>query len=354
MSLVTFKERYLSEIEQLFLREVFFNNPDSIADIISEGILNVVNELSDYHEEGKYLSPEIIVVSSTFYLKKQFPHLQIVPIGEFTLSPSTIQNFDSILKSCAPLAVDQWIIYIEIDEFSSPQKVEFGLLNAMVDELSESIQLQVLSRLDKIQKEELKCVFIQNIGQKQVRLAGLNRKLRILAFSISATPDSPYESIQSLSNSITSKLKGKNRTQAATLYSREINNAVDQGHGTLIGVVCDSSLLDDSSLIGHRLREPINIPGLITKALKTKKPSDFGRLRRNCQLIKAAICNDGITIFSEDGKFLGYHYIIHGDSYIKGAGGARSHAFESMKLSKLFSCCFYKSQDGKAKFWINK
>ena len=32
-------------------------------------------------------------------------------------------------------------------------------------------------------------------------------------------------------------------------------------------------------------------------------------------------------------------------------GGARSRAFEVMKASNVFCCCFYKSQDGNEKIW---
>ncbi len=64
--------------------------------------------------------------------------------------------------------------------------------------------------------------------------------------------------------------------------------------------------------------------------------------------------HDGITILTNTGKVIGYHMFI---PKIEGGedvnGGARTRAYQSMINSKIFSSCFYKSQDGKSKYWKN-
>jgi len=63
--------------------------------------------------------------------------------------------------------------------------------------------------------------------------------------------------------------------------------------------------------------------------------------------------HDGVTVFSSKGKVLGYHVFVKPDGSEKEeiVGGARTRAFEVLKLSNVFESCFYKSQDGNEKIW---
>ena len=69
-------------------------------------------------------------------------------------------------------------------------------------------------------------------------------------------------------------------------------------------------------------------------------------------LLQSMLNFDGITLFSSDGKIIGYHYIVNNDKVAEEniEGGARTRAFSALCGLEGLIACFMKSQDGKIKF----
>ncbi len=350
MSTIAFKEQYREKIEMLLLKEKFFESSAYLSIEISEGILCIADSLSDYHEEGRLLMPDVIVVSSIEELARQFKHFYKVRIGDFALPPPSPLEFERILKACAPLAIGGWVIYIEVDQYSSPSWLEFGILNGVKDDLSAPLVEQIFSS-EEVRLRNLRVIALRNIGQKNVRLNGLHKEELILSFSTNSTNNIPYNDVSVLTDSVVKNLKGKKKKEVKSFLHNSIYKAINKGHGTLMAVGNSKLKLDSEEFIGYELDHAIDLGALVVKALEGKKPEQFSRLQQFSFMLEAAINNDGITIFSEDGKLLGFHYIIHKSKYQRTSGGARSQAFEAMQESGMFSCCFYKSQDGKTKIW---
>ncbi|MFL5765484.1 MAG: hypothetical protein ACJ77K_16185 [Bacteroidia bacterium] len=349
MNYHNFSDSYKKEVQLLFLTESFFKNPTDFSPALLNGIMNIIDSSSDYHEEGKPLFPEIIFVTDIFHFEKKLPSIKRIRLGEFPLPVENESLFDKILKKCAPFTNNGWVIYVEINQFSSPLKVEFGILNGEDNELSAPLFDLVREKAVDI-VQEMSCIFLRNIGQKTVHLDGLKDGSITLAFSAKKIEVHPYDQIEIVASEITKKMLGQKKKTIQYLRKR-IFSAINQGHGTLIGVIKGEIQENNSSFIGTKI-DPIDFGAIISGLVKGEETLRH-ELNIKSSILDTALNIDGITIFSNDGKMLGFQYIIHNTdtSYNSTIGGARSQAFEAMKNSGLFTCCFYKSQDGKTKLW---
>ncbi len=321
-------------------------------DITKLGILEIINLISDYHEEGNALFPEILVTNSLDFFKT-IPNKEIL-IQEAELS---ISEFKNAIKLCAPLATNSWIICIEI----KGNRIKYGITSAEMSETSPSIYNQTVGQLKIEDYQGITIAYIRNIGQKTVELAGLKNKL-IVSLTLDEQKELSQNEIQILCDSIVLNCEVKLRVNIKTFFEKVIDEALKNGHGNLIGIVEDNeeSLNALKAKItgngGIYLSTPIDFEALIIDAELNKNNESSINLKTHSSVFKAMLNHDGITIISNKGKVIGYHILI--DTYLKDGdvvvGGSRSKAFKSMENSELFSLCFYKSQDGNLKLWQKK
>jgi hypothetical protein len=321
-------------------------------DITKYGILEIINSISDYHEEGVALFPEILVTNSLDFFKT-IPNTEII-IQEKDLS---ISEFKNVLKLCAPLAGNSWIVFIEVRN----NRIKYGITSAEISETSPSIYSQTVGQLKVDAFQSITIAYIRNIGQKTVELAGMKNRL-----IVSLTLDEPKELSQNevgmVCERIASGCDEKFRINIKTFFEKIIDDALKNGHGNLIGIIDD----DEASITalkaeitgngGIYLPNPIDFQTLITDAETDKSNESSIALKIHSSVLKSMLNHDGITIISTKGKVIGYHiliadYIKEGDEVV---GGARSKAFKSMENCELFDLCFYKSQDGNLKLWQKK
>src|SRR5688572_13601938 len=127
------REHVLASIGDYLYKEGFKTNA-----ITPLGILEAINLISDYHEEGIPLFPELIITNSLAFFKT-IPNKDLI-IGEGKL---TVDEFKKAIKLCAPLAVDNWIIFIEVSE----ESLKYGIVSAEMTETSLSIYHQTVGDL---------------------------------------------------------------------------------------------------------------------------------------------------------------------------------------------------------------
>ena len=101
MAITTFQKVYRDELKRFLVAEKLFETQESLPESIQNGILSIVDSLSDYHEEGHPLSPEVLIVSDIYFLQTNFPHFNKIEIGGLGQPFENIEAFDKILKSCA-------------------------------------------------------------------------------------------------------------------------------------------------------------------------------------------------------------------------------------------------------------
>lgn len=336
------KENTLSAIGDFLYDENF---PREIE--LKKGILELINLISDYYEEGQKLYPEILIVTDWDYFKS-ISNREII-INEVEL---ITPEFSNILKLCAPLAVGNWNIVIEVKS----NRLKYGLIDAEIIETSPSLYEQTVGRLGVIQPD-YSLAYIKNIGSKTVELIGQKTRL-IVSLDLIEYNFEENNDIQNICDEITSKCKDDLKGTINTFIAKTINEAIRIGHGNLIAVVDDSD--EVISVIKQKfpdciyLDTPIDFQEFIHNCEIEKSNDSSVNLISHSKILISMLNHDGITILTNTGKIIGYHMFIpkiEGD--IDVIGGARTRAFQSMINSQKFSSCLYKSQDGKSKYWKN-
>lgn len=350
----------MTEIKKASLRE---NIIDSIGNFLYEegfakdditklGILEIINLISDYHEEGSALFPEIIVTNNLDFFET-IPNKELI-IRETKLS---VTEFKKAIKLCAPLAINSWIIFIEVND----DVIKYGIVSAEMSETSPSIYNQTVGQMKISDYKNTTIAYIRNIGQKTVELSGLKNQL-IVSLTLDEPKELTFDEINLLCEEISSKCAEGLKNNIKTFFEKVIDDAIKNGHGNLIGIVDDSEeaiaklKAEINGNGGIYLANPIDFELLITESETHKDNQSSIDLKAHSSLLKSMLNHDGITIISNKGKILGYHILI--DSYLKDedvvTGGARSKALKSMENCNLFTFCFYKSQDGNVKIWQKK
>ncbi|REG88067.1 hypothetical protein [Winogradskyella sediminis] len=338
------RENILNSIKEFLFDENF--KTDSR---LEEGILHIVNLISDYKEEGQVLFPEVIVTND-LEIFKTISNKEIV-IRETELS---VNEFKNVIKLCAPLALGSWVIFIEVKN----GRMKYGLVDAELIETSPSIYEQTVGSL-RVESDTMTIAYIRNIGSKTVEITGLKKCLNV-SLELNDKKQSANNEIFEIANEITSKCSDEFKIQITTFIDKTINQAIKQGHGNLIGVIDNSddsiSKLKDKLKDGVYLDNPIDIADYVTYTEKEKTNESSVTLKAYSGVMISMLNHDGITLISDNGKIIGYHMFIESIPNEDGEqpiGGARTRAFESMINSGLFKACFYKSQDGNSKIWKN-
>lgn len=324
--------------EEGFRNEVF----------IREGIFEIINLISDYQEEGKTLFPEILITND-LELLKTIPDFK-VRIGQ---AKSSVEAFKNIIKSCAPLCSSEWVIYIEVCEGS----LTYGLTCAELTETTPSLFKQTVGDM-KLEIAGCNVAYIHNIGKKTVQVKGLRNSIRV-SLSLNDVSEISINEIGSLAALICQNLAQRQDT-AKNFMEKILTDGFKEGHGNLIGVIENTveaeRILRDNFPEGIYLPEPIDLVQLLNSLEASKSAENSVALRQHAHVVKSMCNNDGITVFTTDGKLIAYHIINHQDlipEEVKRTlnGGARTQAYHNMKHSACFVGGLMKSQDGPISFF---
>src|SRR5205807_167504 len=99
-------------------------------------ILWMLSALQAYTEEGRHLYPEVVITTSVTDLMKPLAYHSLAKIGD---APIDIA-FQRALKVCAPLAVGNWAIWIEVRQ----SEASFGVVDGSASELAPTLQTQLV------------------------------------------------------------------------------------------------------------------------------------------------------------------------------------------------------------------
>lgn len=331
------RKNLLNDIDG-FLEQEGFRKDECIV----EGILSLVDLVSDYYEEGKHLYPEV-VLTNDLTLFKSIPS-RIITIKRDSL---TVKGFKNALKLCAPLAVDKWVIFIEINEMD----IRFGLLSTEMTETSLSLYRQTHD--SEMFPENSTFAYMKCIGQKTVEIRGIKNILYVY-LNLDSNQDVIDNSIEKLSRLISSGIGDSGKEKLFLYLEKLIDESLKAGHGNLIGVVEDNKEVIERTARelndGIYLENPLDIAALVDQEENEKTNESSVRLTAHSSIVRSMLNHDGISLFTTKGRLLGYHLFIkdnHDNSGI--VGGARSRAYDAMKKMNLKGC-LYKSQDGKIEY----
>jgi hypothetical protein len=319
------------------------NYPSSIE--VVKGLVELVDMISDYHEEGLSLYPDVLFVSSLDYFKTIEAHL--VKIYEGTIES---HSFTQCIKLCAPLAVNGWNIYIVVD--IKDNHIEYGLLTTELKILSLSLYDQTM--ITGVPEEN--CIYIRNVGNRVVEFRNVEKTL-IIENSLSGGNKSLDQTINDLAHNILSQ-GGDELREARNFIKKNIHQALNEGHGNLIAVIYENEESIRSVMKklhgGVMLDNPFDLQNLVENYKSQSNEIESMSLRSYANLVREMLNFDGITLFTDHGRVLGYHFIVNNNVVEEEnvQGGSRTRAFMALAKHKDVRACFMKSQDGKIKIEI--
>ena len=334
-----------------FLFNVGFNfKLQESKEIIINGMIVMINQLSDYYEEGTHLFPEIILLDDLSYIAT-IPNFKY----KFHTGKLELCQFKRALKMCSPLTIDGWSIYICVKD----EEISWGVLTPELSETSLSLENQIVNDADN----EFHVIYISNIGNKTVSMKSLGRKNEcLISLSLHELKDIEVDNISDFCQQI---IQGLDKDELFYNYiNKTISNAIQRGHGNLFVVLEEKD-------------GQCNIPPILKEGIEmTKEPIDFYdiyttynethdetcKVNSNSELMMCAnlaismMNHDGITIFTDKGKLIGFHYIVDNNANPKEilVGGARTKAYSALVSSNQFKAVLMKSQEGEIKLEIKR
>lgn len=307
-----------------------FNNPLNLVELIVS--------LARYKEEGVRLNPQVYVSSDIASLAAMLPDGERLKIGTTT---GNVKGIKEALKKTAPLATDGWSIYLQDRDV-----LEYGVFRGSGNPLSVAVDDVLLVRI-----EPLTVVKIFSIAEECVEIRASNGSYHhvFLDHRKEDTPP-PLQYLDKLVSSIAQNCSAENREALNSFLKKLLFTAMRESHGCLIAVTNMTKVPSFLANDGVLLDTPIDFVGLVAQLKKGEIDSTV--LTNKGSLLKGMLNSDGIILFDEKGRLLGYNCFVKVKHEAGVVGGARRRAFAALqaKIGKGLAAAFMQSQDGWTEF----
>ena len=309
---------------------------------VTNGVIQIVNSLSDYYEEDNKLYPEVVLIDNLEY----FDSLPVKLVKKFQTSPLSSSELCVALKMCAPMTSAGWHIFMEIKTGT----ITWGVITTLLSETSIPLGYEVLSDRND---NPYSAVYIRNTAEKTVTLYqnGGHDYLEI-SLTLDGQQKDGGDQLLQLCKVIISNCQ-EYQEDLRIYLTRMMDTALKTGHGNLILVI------DSGIEIPEELKKGVNLidsPIDFLQALSNVRNAGNGKdmVRANFEMHNIAnlacsmMNHDGITVFNTSAQLIGYHYIIENkvEGEDKSIGGSRTKAYEAMKGLSIAKCAFMKKQEG--------
>lgn len=328
----------------------FLDNEDMQCLITQKGLVELVNQLVNYKEEGKDLYPNIYIVDNIDLILKTLPMSQHCFIGTGDKTQDTMIR---ALKKCAPLTEDDWSIYIQRNDDS----FEYGVFRAGTSILSVSIEETLINN----GSEEIKAILLHQISDKLIEIKGVKSDSLIISFGgREETKKSPLENQEEFISAIVKEVPSNIKEPTINFYKKVFNEVLKMGHGTLVCIINYTKKdipkkLED----GIVLKERIKIPELINDLLENDDLRANSILNGFYSIIVGMMQSDGITVFTNKGEVAAYNVFVKHPAKIaktNTSGGSRSRTFLTLcsMIGNGLEAAYIQSQDGKIEIKNNE
>jgi hypothetical protein len=344
---------------------------------IDEGILCLIDRLKGYRERAKALRPDIFVFrrsDAAAFTAMAGVH-QLFEMGE---GPYTMSYCVEALKTCAPLAVNGWHMYLSMEQ----PRMAFGLILRRYTAVAEPPD----ERLRRYGASAPPFLVLRQIATDVVELICRHARteLHFSAHPLIAVVESVSAVRSKLLAGLTEQCDPAVRGGVQGLLASAIHRVIVAETGFLIGIVESQSAGTEVPVLPHALadgvlfkQQIIPIPLGVTEFAALCRPSADGHMHQDAvawyaqlqawsTLIAAMLRADGITLFDNRGRVLGFRvfvrpaahdgeaaYMSEGDDT---SGGARRRAFRAMAsliTEGILVGAFYQSKDGESK-WVGR
>lgn len=332
MTNITYRTQLLEGVED-FCRE-------SKLPLVTPGFLvELIVRLVGYQEESIKLTPQIYLTDDIDFLAGMLPDGDRIDLATTTVDEIGVEK---MLKLCAPLAVGDWRVFSQ----QSGIGMRFGLFRGSSSPISVNVDDIILTN-----QKNPAVVKTHQVARDCVEIISSQGSRHHVFFDHSKedTPP-PFQHTENLVDAITRRVEQREKGAVQSFLTRTIVTALRKSHGSILAVTNMSRPPKFLSKDAVLLNDPLDFPVMI-KALRNEDLSpDF--LERKANLLEGMLCSDGITLFDERGRLLGYRCFIQISGKQAVVGGARRRAFNALNdhLSKGLAAVFMQSQDGWSDF----
>lgn len=298
-------------------------------------LVELIVLLARYQEEGVSLYPKVYLTNDRSTLNSMLPDGESLKIGS---AGADIGGLKSAIKKCAPLATNGWLIYIE----ESDNSLEYGVFKGSGNPISVLVDDVLMTENDDF------------IVVKAFQVAGDCVEIRANSgglhyiFLNHRKEDSPppLQFLGKLVDAITEKTPEEDKEPTISFLNRLFYGALRESHGCIIAVTNMKNPPKFLSSDGVILEEPVDFSKLVYE-LK-KEHIDQSHLDSKGYLLRGMLNSDGIILFDNKARLLGYNCFVKVSNEGNVIGGARKRAFSSVvaKIGRGVSAVFMQSQDG--------
>ncbi len=302
-------------------------------------LVELVVLLARYQEEGVSLCPEVYITNRIDSACTMLPESELLKIGQTNPDSDGIKQ---VLKKCAPLAFDGWLIYIQ----DNHDIIEYGLFKGSSNPISVIVD-------DVLMDKDIDFAIVKacQIAHDCVEIRCNNGNYHYI-FLNHRKEDSPppLQYLDKLVRAITENSSIDEREPTFGLLKKLLFDALRQSHGCIIAVTHLNHAPLFLSEDGVILEQPINFSDMV-KALKKSEilPS---KIESKGKLLNGMLNSDGIIIFNNSGQLLGYNCFVKTTQDENIVGGARKRAFSTLgkEIGNNLTAVFIQSQDGWSDF----
>lgn len=305
-------------------------------------LVELIVLLARYKEEGVSLHPKVYVTNDIGLCKAMVGNAEKIQIGSGEKNENGIKQ---AIKKCAPLAIGSWCIYIHDQD----QTINFGLFRGSSNVTAVPIDDVLLS-----DNQDLVVVKAFQVADECVELKCSNGKHHYVYLNhIKEDNPPPLQHLNDLVSAICRKVSEAEKESLESFLNNVLFEGLRESHGCLIAV---TNMKSPPSIIkedGVFLEEPIDFLNLISDV--NNDPTLFEYLLSKRDLLKGMLNSDGIILFDNSGRLLGYNCFIKISQKAKVIGGARRRAYSSLKGNvgkKGIYAAFMQSQDGWTEFEV--
>ena len=300
-------------------------------------VVEFVAALARYVEEGTQMYPDVYLFSSYERAMRFMPGSSKQLIGTAQVTDDFVKQ---TLKRCAPLAVDGWKVFLELDS----RVVRYGVFHGDLNSLAVSTEEALLGSqtpdiaITRIHKIADDCVEIRNSSGVRQNVYLSNRQSSDLA---------PNQSLTALVDAICSAVAPRALETVQTYTTRVLRDALRDSHGCLVAV-CTGKTVPVFLKDGAVLETPLDLPALV-RAVRSGEATE-AELKATATLIGGMFNSDGIVVFNKRCQLVAYNCFVKRDAQFvtATAGGARRRAYETLctKIGRGLIAVFIQSQDG--------
>ena len=264
-----------------------------------------------------------------------------IKIGDST---SDVSGIKEALKKCAPLATGGWLVYIQ----NNTDKIEYGVFKGSSNPISVLVDDVVMTP-----NNNLIVVKAFQVAEEcvEVRANNGSRHYIFLDHREEESPP-PLQYLDKLVSSIIDKTEVEVEyiEPATSFLKRLLFDSLRESHGCIVAVTNMKKSPKLLSADGIILDKPIDFVQLVSDLSKGKIPPSH--IDSKGHLLKGMLNSDGITLFDNRGRLLGYNCFIKLSTGEHPIGGARKRAFTTLaeRIGKGLCAAFMQSQDGWSDF----